>query len=260
MRRKSINYFWVFLFILILGACPKHNIHPEAERAARNCVQFVVSNQLELAGAAAKLALRYNPKYVEAMNCQALVEIRRGDLDRAERILKQALSYDSNFAQARSNLGHIYFEQKKFQRARSLFRSALDIDPSLLNANYNMARTLIALREWQAARDQLLQMLQFPTNAAYAPAHFLLGYIEFERKQYPLAAANFLNAVKLNPRYIEAHLNLCKSLYLIGQYVAACSHCVITTQLDAENIEAKHAIKDIDRKMRPHNQTCPPPQ
>jgi len=258
MKKAILGMRVIFIFGTLSG-CPKYKIHPKAKAMQHNCIRHLIANHLELAENAAIVALRYNPKYVEAINCRALVEIRRGHLNKAARMLKEALSYNSNFAQARSNLGHIYYEQKHYKRARNLFRSALDIDPSLLNANYNMARTLIALRDWVGARKQLLQMLQFPKNARFAPGHFLLGYVEFERKQFRRAAANFLNATKINPRYKNAYLNLCKALYQDSQYGPACHYCQHLIKLDPNHIVGKAMLTLIDKKLHEYNKRCSSP-
>lgn len=240
-----------------LTGCPKHKIHPIAVKAQDDCSRAVTRGRYEKAENYARLALRYNPKYADAFNCLALVEIGRGNLGQAERLLKKALSINSNFADARSNLGDIYFKKKDFKRARYLFKSALDIDPKLGNAGYNMARVLIQLRQYKEARDQVIQSLFFPANKRQPRFHYLLGYIEFERKNFKRAVKHWLDCIKLNPNHLPAHLSTCKALYQLSQFGAACYHCKKVTQIDPNHVDGKRSLAAVRIKIRQYNQTCP---
>ncbi len=257
MLRLSGFFLLVLLSTAILG-CPKYAVPKVAQAIQRMCIKAVDSNQLDRAENYCKLALRYNPKFVEALNGLALVEIRRGDLKKAEAYLKKALSINDKFAQARVNLGHIYYVQRKFGRAKTLFKSALDLDPSLRDANYNMARTLVQLHEYKAAADQLTQMFAFTANRRYAPAHYLRGYIEFERKQYRYAVPHFINALRVNPRFTKARFTLCVTLYTLSRFGLACQHCRYALMLNQGHVQAEAWRKKIDAQLRKHNKTCPP--
>lgn len=258
MIRLSGLFLLVSISTVILG-CPKYKIHPVAQKVQRACIRSVDANRLSEAENYGKLALRYNPNFVEAINCLALVEIRRNDFRRAERFLKRALSINGKFAQARVNLGHIYYSQRKYGRAKTMFKSALDIDPSLRDANYNMARTLVQLRKYKEAADQLTQMFAFAANRRYAPAHYLRGYIEFERKQYKYAVPHFVNALRVNPRFIKARYTLCVTLFVLSRFGLACQHCRYTLMLDSGHVQAKAWLKKIDKRLRKYNKTCPVP-
>lgn len=243
----------------LLQGCPKYKVPEVAKKIQQQCIKAVDANQLKKAENYCRLALRYNPKFVEALNGLALVEIRRDDMDKAERLLKKALSIRSTFAQARVNLGHIYYSQRNYSRARRLFKSALDIDPSLRDANYNMARTLVALREYDAAENQLIQMFAFKNNQLYAPAHYLRAYIEFERKQYKYAVPHLIKALRINPRYVKAHHTMCVAMFILGQYGEACKYCRYVLMLDRDHVEGKAWFKKINTQLKKHDKTCPAP-
>lgn len=259
MRRILGGFILLLATNVFLLGCPKYKVPPQAKRIQRMCIQAADANKLDEAENYCKLALRYNPKFVEALNGLAIVEIRRNNPRRAETLLKQALSIQSNFAQARVNLGHIYYEERKYKRAKRLFKSALDIDPSLRDANYNMARTLIQLKEYKAASNQLIQMFAFPQHRLYAPAHYLRAYIEFERKQYKRVVPHLINALRINPRYKNAHYTMTVTMYVLRQYGEACKYCRFLLMLDPDHVEARDWFKKINKQLGKHGKSCPAP-
>lgn len=260
MRRTFGGLILLLITNTFLLGCPKYKVPPQAKRIQIMCIKSVDANRLNEAENYCKLALRYNPKFVEALNGLALVEIRRKNPRKAEGLLKRALSIQSNFAQARVNLGHIYFEARRYTRAKRLFKSALDINPALRDANYNMARTLIALREYKAASDQLIQMFAFPRNRLFAPAHYLNAYIEFERKHYKRAAGHLMLALRINPRFKKAHYTMCVTQYVRGLYGEACKFCRFLLMLDSDHVEGKAWFKKINKQLSKHNKSCPLPK
>lgn len=252
---------WI-VFVLSLGAgCGNgHCLTPKgagvAKRAANACIIAVARGQLEKARNWGKLALRYNPRLAEAHNCLGLVEVRYGNKAKAIAYFKKALYINSHFADARNNLGFVYFLKKDYKRARYLFKTALDIDPSMTNAGYNMARTLVKLRQWKKARDQSIQSLFFAKNRRYVPFHYLLGFIEFERKAYKRAIKHWLDCLKLQPNHTKAHISVCKALFQLSQFRAACFHCLKATKLQPRNVEAQRSLKTLQSKLRQTKQTC----
>lgn len=254
---KRVFGIGLFLFLCsIQWGCRGAAIRKQAQAAQQSCAIAANQRKLELAENYCKLALRYNPKFAEAFNGLALVAIQRGKYKKAERFLKKALSINSNFADARSNLGHIYYLRKDYKRAMYLFKTALDIKPSLLNAGYNIARTLIILRRFKDARNQIIQSIFFPKNRRFPPFHYLLGYIEFERKNYKGSIKHWIDCVKLDPNYTSAHLSLCKALYQISQFGHACFHCQQVLRVQPKHVDGQRSLKAVNVKLRQQGKQC----
>ena len=80
-------------------------------------------------------------------------------------------------------------------------RARLEAAPDLLTT----ARERVATRDYRGA--VLLLDSAIKSGQGYADAHHLLGLCYALTEQAELALQSFDNAVRLNPRYVEAHLN-----------------------------------------------------
>jgi Flp pilus assembly protein TadD len=224
--------------------------------AQQQCIVEVNRRQLEKAENYCKLALRYNPNFAEAHNGLGLVALSRGFIKKAERLFRKAIKLKNNFADARSNLGHIFFIRKQYNTARYQFKLALNIDPSLSFAGYNMARTLLQLRQYKDARNQIIQSIFFKKNRMQPKFHYLLGYIEFERKNFRGAVKHWIDTVRIAPGHLKAHLSACKALYQLGQYGYACFHCSHAVRLNPRHIDGKRSLYAVHLMLRKHGKSC----
>ena len=250
-----------FLGMLLMGAsCTREFKIPKQAHIANNrCVIFVSQNKLELAEQSAKLALEYYEQFAHPWNCLGTVELRRGDLDKAERYFKKAIHISTNFVQARNNLGHVYLVRKRYKRAKSEFFAARRIDPENRDARYNLALAYVKLRDWKNARSELVRLVLHHQHRNYAPGHFLLGFVEFERKNWMKAAQHHFQAVKLDRNYKHAHLGLASALFNMKKYWPACLSIKNALNLDPRFVEADNLRKGIDGALRKQGKTCPKP-
>ncbi|MBM3745189.1 MAG: tetratricopeptide repeat protein [Acidobacteria bacterium] len=87
--------------------------------------------QLDTAKRHYERALRFNPKYAEAMNNIGTVHYAKRSYRRAVNQYKKALKLAPNSASIYSNLGTAYFARKKYEDAAKAYQQALALDPEV---------------------------------------------------------------------------------------------------------------------------------
>ncbi|MFL6352920.1 MAG: tetratricopeptide repeat protein [Bryobacteraceae bacterium] len=95
--------------------------------------------------AAARSALKLNPRMAEALVILALLETNRSQLDKAEQHLRDADTLQPNEPRILSYLGSTYLQEKKYREAAAAFEKVLRSDAQNAVATYNLG--LIALAE-----------------------------------------------------------------------------------------------------------------
>ncbi|MGI8958341.1 MAG: tetratricopeptide repeat protein [Bryobacteraceae bacterium] len=95
--------------------------------------------------AAARAALKLNPRMAEALVILALIETNRSHLDEAEEHLRNAASLEPSEPRILSYLGSTYLREKRYPEAAAAFEKVLRLDAQNAVAIYNLG--LISLAE-----------------------------------------------------------------------------------------------------------------
>lgn len=171
-------------------------------------VAALSDDHLDDAEARFRLALEYQPAFVESRANLGLVAFRRGHLEDAEGHLRMALNQDPDFDEAWSNLGLVLLAQNRRDEAVAAFESALAIDPGLVNARKNLAEVLLDQEDFAAARAQFMRLVQIvedeSNEGAEAAAHLAYCELRLGRVQAALFRAETVIAVR--PHAPLAHL------------------------------------------------------
>lgn len=149
-------------------------------------VAALAAGDLETADARFSLALEYNPKFVDALTNQGLVELQRGNFERARQLLTrarrlnpdvaqphhalgvlaererrpdlaspnyyEALRVDPGFAPSRANLAHLLYDGGLYEEALVQFRRLVEAAPDVIAAHVGLAATLLHLERVGEAR------------------------------------------------------------------------------------------------------------
>ena len=245
----------LLLLVPVVGGCPSHKTAKIAKKVHDQGLVFLARNQVELAEQRFRVSLEYNPKFCQAHNSLGIVSLKRNRLALAEKRFKKAISCNPDFAQARSNLGHVYFKQRKYRKACNLFHSSVKLNPQLLDPRYNLAQCLVRRRMYKKARAHLVRLQVF--HMKHAPSHYLLGFIEFERKHYASALRHFVIATRLDGQFLQAHLGACQTAGIKGLFVPqACFHCCQAKRIDPRSVEAARLLALIMRKASLAGKKC----
>jgi len=137
---------------------------PQAAALNRAGVEALAEGDLEAADARLSLALEYSPRFVEALVNLGLVELERGNFERARTLLERARRINPDVAQPHHALGVLAERERRPDLASGHYYEALRVDPGFTPSRDNLARLLFAGGYFEEA------LVQYQRLAALAPA------------------------------------------------------------------------------------------
>jgi Flp pilus assembly protein TadD len=138
-------------------------------------------------------AISVNPRFTTAYNRLAIVYQKQRKFADAEQMFLQGIRADPGSALLHNNLAYIYLMQNKLADAEAECREALRISPDFKRARMNLGVTLA-----RAGRPQE-GLIEFSHVVPADVAHYNLGVISADLKDYALAERSFRQALSINP-------------------------------------------------------------
>lgn len=168
---------------------------------------------------ASPAAVSGQPRVIDELNASTFVErgwsrIATGDFVGAEEALEKALALNPGDAHAETLLGWAQMSQGKFDAAMALFRDVLDRVPDHALAHINIGYVHLRRKQFDASREHLDRAIALDSDRkATLYAHYYLGLVHFEQKEYAEAVGALLRAIELGPNLIEARFELGRVLW-----------------------------------------------
>ncbi|MDP3274566.1 MAG: tetratricopeptide repeat protein [Deltaproteobacteria bacterium] len=141
-------------------------------------------------------------------NRRGAAQLARGALDEAEASLRVSLEFNDRYAEANNNLGLVYLARREPERAMPYFLRAISLNHDFAEAHNN-----VGLAHSQSRADT---------------AEFRLTR----------AQRSFEEALSIEPRLLEARLNLCRTLLALGHNGPALDHARRAVQITPRRGEA----------------------
>jgi tetratricopeptide (TPR) repeat protein len=210
---------------------------------------LMADGQISVAQAAYERALKLKPDYTSARNNLAYLFQAIDAPQQAIRLYRQSLLETPNAPRIRMNLANLLQEQGNFEGARLQYQQACELDPNNADLFYNLARLHEAQGDISKAIPTYYQALKLnpqqaeshhnlgrllsderPTEAlahlqqaiTYQPdseqAFNSIGKLWQQQCEIEAAIASFQQAIKLDPDFADAHVNLAQALLLQGDY------------------------------------------
>jgi tetratricopeptide (TPR) repeat protein len=130
--------------------------------------EALARGDLETADARLGLALEYSPRFVEALVNQGLVELERGNFDRARELLERARRLNPDVAQPHHGLGVLAERQARPDVASQHYYDALAVDPGFAPSRANLARLLFDANMLEEALIQFKRLVEVAPDSAEA--------------------------------------------------------------------------------------------
>jgi len=115
-----------------------------------------------------------------------------------------------------NDLGLVYMKKEKIGLAIEHFKKAIQIKPEYSVAKNNLGSAYLVLKEW----DEAIPLLESVTDdLLYATPHFPLanlGWAYYNKGEYEKARKNLIEALKLQPNFFIAQLNLGRTEMALG--------------------------------------------
>lgn len=135
----------------------------------------------------------------------ALQAEKKGDLRAALEKYKMALQIDQQFFDAWLNAGAIYTRQGRSEKAIVCYQRAL-VSKNDIRAHYNLAVEYYKREDFSAAEKELRSVLKL--DSRYLSAHLLLGYLFGKTGRNDKAEISIRNALKLDAQNTQAQTAL----------------------------------------------------
>jgi type IV pilus assembly protein PilF len=178
----------------------------------RTCVAFTIL--LVFTGlAACSSPGSKNPSDASPERNQALAEATRnvgeaylsgGNLIAALRELKKAEALDADDHITQFDLGLVYYYRDRYDQAIEHLQRAIRLRPDYAPAINTLGNTYSAMGQWDKAIETYEKIIE---DAFYGTPHFALsnmGVAYYQKKNYAQAEHYFLEALRLNPDFINA--------------------------------------------------------
>ncbi len=149
------------LAALLLTACAHTApLPPKALALNRDGAAALAAGDLETAEARIALALEYNPRFTEAWVNLGLIELRRGNFERARNDFVKARDLNADLPTPHHALGLLSECEGRPRDAETYYRAALRVDPGFAPARINLGRRLFERGALEEAREQFLRLTQ----------------------------------------------------------------------------------------------------
>ncbi|MCL2448769.1 MAG: tetratricopeptide repeat protein [Polyangiaceae bacterium] len=156
------------------------------------------------------------------LNRDGAAALALGDLETAEARIALALEYSARFTEAWVNLGLVELRRGNFERALRDFVRARNLNPDLPAPHHALG--LLADRRGEGARAEAYYRAALRVDPGFAPARVDLGRKLYERGALEDAREQFLRAVEVAPDVPEAWSGLCATLLRLDRVDEAAMH------------------------------------
>ena len=154
-------------------------------------------------------AIAIKPDWAEAYANIGSARSQQGNLDAAIAYYQKALALKPELAILHFNLGNSFLQQHRYEEAVTHYRGVLKVKPDWPEVHGNIGNAFSMLGQLEEALASYQQALALKPD--WAEVYCRMGHIQKQDK--PLEAiANFEKAIECNPKFSEAHQQLCDLL------------------------------------------------
>jgi tetratricopeptide (TPR) repeat protein len=166
-----LRLFTVFaLLAAVMGCSTVPPLPPKAVELNRDGAAALAAGDLATAEARRSVAIEYSPRFTEAWVNLGYVELRRGNLELAQKHFKKARSLNPDLPAPHHALGLLADRRDRQKEAEGFYRAALKVDPGFVPSRVNLARRLFQRGAFEESREQFLKLTQVEPDA---PAGYL---------------------------------------------------------------------------------------
>lgn len=116
-----------------------------------------------------------------------------------------------------NDLGLVYLAKKRYDLSIESFRKAVSLNPDYIPARNNLGTAYLAKGDWDAAIEIFQELSE---NLLYGTPHYPLsnlGWAYYNKKDYRKAQSYYLQALRIEPKFIIALRGLAKTYAATGE-------------------------------------------
>ncbi|MBW8050164.1 MAG: tetratricopeptide repeat protein [Cytophagales bacterium] len=210
-------------------------------------------------------ALRITPFNADAYFYKGMIYAEIGDTARAISNLQTAIEQTPEYVEAHNNLVRLFNARKEYDIAMQYINSGLRYNAANPFLYYNKGVTFQYLNELDTSKACYLKALEF--DPEFYLAHYNLGVLAFNERNYDDAEIYFLNAINAQGPAswrgrapptggVKSNQQMSSAYYLLGrtyEYRARKKEAIpqyeMAVSLDSLNQDAAGALKKLKRKI-----------
>jgi len=190
-------------------------------------------------------AAELDPDDPQIQNVLGVVYLEKGMAAQAAEHFRKALSLDPKYIEVRNNLGIAYLRAGKTQEAikelNLAVESPLYTTPQF--AYYNLGQAYLALQDYEKARANFIESLKL--SPRYSLSYYGLGLTWKAVENWEQAAAAFKKTIEYAPRFAPGHFDLGEVLVRLNENSLARLAFQEVIQLAPDSEQAKKAKEKL---------------
>lgn len=189
-------------------------------------------------------AIKIHPGDALAHNNMGFLLFKQGEIDRAIKYYNNAIYLDPDFKKAHANLALAFSTKNRPDEAIEHYKTALAIDPNYAEAHLNLGILLGGQGKLDEAIKHLRTVLELNSDYS-AQASYNLGNLFRNIRNDNKAIFYYKDALRINPKFAEAHNNLGIAYAKKGINNAALFHFQKALQISPQNEDFKKNLKRL---------------
>jgi tetratricopeptide (TPR) repeat protein len=178
----------------------------------------------------------------ELLSAIAELQIRKGQWTTAQQYIDQARQANPDYAypwklQAQIYLNDENVDKKALDRALDAFKSYSDRNASDPSGYLERYRIFMKKAQFEKAEEELNRI--FAIYPKYPNIHYYKGLMYANMANHKVAADEYVEELKNNPRSVPTLIALGKALLELGDPKSALTHLAVAMTLQPQNAEAK---------------------
>jgi protein O-GlcNAc transferase len=249
MKLKKILLILALSLILACCATQTKKIQKKENDAQYEYEKAVLTMNYGLVDEAIKYlnrALSLNPNHHLSYYLLGLAYLKKQDLAEAEIAIQKCLELKPDFSDAHVTLGKIYEDTGKPDKAEDEYKKAYAIGQNY-NANFHLAMLYYGQGKMELALEYVQKAIQKDSRSIQA--YNLQGVVLNKLVRYPEAIQSFLSALKIDPNYAVAGVNLA-IVYINNNNLDKARELLERTLPTVREQELKEKIKEYLEKIK----------
>lgn len=245
-----------------------------------NC--FYRQGKIQNAKRSYEKAIVLHPSFPNAHFNYGRLLVELEDYPRAIEALRKTVILDKTNAAAHGQLAHIFLYQGNYDEAIEHYLKRLLLQPAHADTHHDLGLALLKDKQYEKAIEHLEQSLILQTTQPEchyylataqlflghykeALAHYLrqiekgphldslynAGVLHMYHERHQEAINYFQQALAINPRYLEAHINLAAIYLKLKKTRDAIAHYELALALKPEDPEIKHILSALTQQQTP---------
>ena len=158
---------------------------------------------------------------------------------------KKQAKLNPNSAEVQIEIGNLYAKKKKWQQALASYSKAIRINPKEAEAHTKLAKILGKTGNHASYVEHMYIAYTIDPNLGSAEDHFMLGNAIRKMGHRNRAIVCYEQAIRLQPHYLEAYLNLAEVYKQIGKGQNAASCYKAAIRHNPQNADLYYRLGDL---------------